>query len=414
MSRTAATGSLARPLKAATHQLVTTVDAEYSGLVPSAFSLLGNGSTTVNLVVHAADQYDNDLSGKATTIAQEIVYPVPALCYISASAIVEADTALPVTIGILDADGNGIPDILNTAVLLASTGTGNTITQPSLKTNEVGETNAIFESSVEEVKTLSATIDGVAIPTTFEVTVGTPPSPPAPGDPFYEADAAFADADGFAWTALKNSEVVTFDGFGCLRCTYSKTGGDGPNAEPRFNMGRNLTEVWIDMEVWFPVGYTHKTTNPSNDKFIRIWGTDYGDDNKVGASTWYNSGFSPLFTSMRIDRTCTSGVGPSAPLAGGPTSPTVEFDATLGAWTRVRLHYLMCTSTVANDALAEVWIGETKVISWDTQNALYDSAVPYWLNGYLFGAANTVFPTDTHFYIKEGLAFYESDPGWDA
>ncbi len=76
--------------------------------------------------------------------------------------------ASTVTVTARDANGNVIPGL---AVSVASTGTGNSITQPGSGTDANGAVTASFSSTAAGIKTLSATIAGVTITQTATVTV---------------------------------------------------------------------------------------------------------------------------------------------------------------------------------------------------------------------------------------------------
>ena len=69
-----------------------------------------------------------------------------------------------------DADGNVIPGIAATNVVLAATGSGNTLTQPATATDANGQTTGTLASTLAEVKTVSVTIGGTVISNTATVT----------------------------------------------------------------------------------------------------------------------------------------------------------------------------------------------------------------------------------------------------
>ena len=76
----------------------------------------------------------------------------------------------PSTITVTAKDGLGNP-VQGATVVLAATGTGNTLTQPAVNTNASGVATGTLWSSVAESKTVSATINGVAITQTATVAV---------------------------------------------------------------------------------------------------------------------------------------------------------------------------------------------------------------------------------------------------
>ena len=86
----------------------------------------------------------------------------------SPGGIVAGTATSTITVTARDVNGNLVPGL---NVVLAATGTGNTLTQPSAVTNAAGVATGTIASTVAQGKTISATIGGVAIPLTATVTV---------------------------------------------------------------------------------------------------------------------------------------------------------------------------------------------------------------------------------------------------
>jgi len=84
------------------------------------------------------------------------------------TSINSAGETSTITVTARDQFGNLIQGLL---VELAATGTGNTVTQPVAATNASGVATGTLSSLVTEVKTVSATIGGVLIVPTVDVTV---------------------------------------------------------------------------------------------------------------------------------------------------------------------------------------------------------------------------------------------------
>jgi acid phosphatase type 7 len=78
----------------------------------------------------------------------------------------------PTTITVTAKDGSGNP-ISGATVVLAATGSGNTLTQPAGPTNASGVATGTLSSTVAEGKTVSATVNGTALTQTAAVTVTT-------------------------------------------------------------------------------------------------------------------------------------------------------------------------------------------------------------------------------------------------
>src|SRR2546426_535014 len=77
----------------------------------------------------------------------------------------------PATITVAARDANGNP-VSGATVALAATGSGNTLAQPVGPTDANGVATGSLSSSVSEVKTVSATINGLSLTQTPNVTVG--------------------------------------------------------------------------------------------------------------------------------------------------------------------------------------------------------------------------------------------------
>jgi hypothetical protein len=87
---------------------------------------------------------------------------------VATSPITAGSGTSTITVTAHDANGNPIQGL---PVTLASTGTGNTVTQPATTTNASGVATGTLSSTVAELKTVSATINSVAITQTAAVTV---------------------------------------------------------------------------------------------------------------------------------------------------------------------------------------------------------------------------------------------------
>lgn len=101
-----------------------------------------------------------------------IVQASAAQSTVSCATTVAVDTPNPVTIIIRDAAGNGIEGVPASQIVLAVSGSNNTLTQPTGVTNSLGYIEAAFESSTTGERTVSATVSGLAITATVTVDVG--------------------------------------------------------------------------------------------------------------------------------------------------------------------------------------------------------------------------------------------------
>src|SRR5206468_10607644 len=87
---------------------------------------------------------------------------------VSPSSIQASNGSSTITVTAKDASGNPIS---GATVVLAATGSGNTLAQPASVTNASGVATGTLSSSVAETKTVSATINGTSVTQTGTVTV---------------------------------------------------------------------------------------------------------------------------------------------------------------------------------------------------------------------------------------------------
>ena len=140
-----------------------------------------SGVATGTLHSTGAGQKTVSASGNGTVITQTATVTVTAgPLSASLSTLTASPTSIIAgggssTITVTAKDGLGNP-ISGATVILAATGNGNTLTQPTGATNASGVATGSLGSTVAETKTVSATINGTAITQTATVTVFPPGS----------------------------------------------------------------------------------------------------------------------------------------------------------------------------------------------------------------------------------------------
>jgi hypothetical protein len=128
---------------------------------------------------------------------------------------VEADgvAITTITVTVKDQYGNPIPGILADNVVLSATGTGNTLTQPTVDTNAAGQTTGTLASTVAEGKTISADINTTTVtsgdPTVTFVTTGLVATGVSPGWSNNRKRAVFYNGDRFFLLYYKGGETQT-------------------------------------------------------------------------------------------------------------------------------------------------------------------------------------------------------------
>jgi hypothetical protein len=418
-------GVISRPLGA-------TASAVFSAFTSNAFTRTTAQTATQTLTIKDA---------------QDVAIQNSALTFAAWRADVEIDDSLVSTdVSVVDIDGvsvvtvfitlySDLPDqfdfitqsfrpvplagYLATDITIAVSGTGNTISQPSVNTDANGSTSASFVTTVAESKSITVTVAtpyGNRVLTTSPVVIaGGTIDPPAPGDPFFEDDFVGTvrnDSGGFTWSSTSSRTTVqSFDGHNALRFRFGPDADLGDSqAQQGFNMGRNLTELWIQYYLWVPSNYVHRAQSSGgvNNKFLRLWGDDYNATNKVGASLFRES---PSY--LRYEATNNAwgaGVGEVVG-SGSPNKATFGAAPMLGVWTKVQLRYKIVSALDADDAEFDVWFDDVKVIEQTAIPQQYTTGQNYWNNGYLMGWANSGYLAETDFYIRN-IKFYDTDPGW--
>jgi adhesin/invasin len=135
-----------------------------------------NGVATGTLTSTVAGQKVVSATASGTAITKTATVTVNANpVSASLSTVAAAPTSIPLatgtsTITVTVKNGSGQP-VSGATVVLAATGTGNTLVQPASVTNASGVATGTLSSTVAEAKTVSATADGIALTPTATVTV---------------------------------------------------------------------------------------------------------------------------------------------------------------------------------------------------------------------------------------------------
>lgn len=239
----------------------------------------------------------------------------------------------------------------------------------------------------------------------------------------------FRWGDGNGYQPRVSSEVA-HSGSKSLKFPYGPTEPSGAShwwSEQRFTLGQQVKELWIEFWIYHPRGgepldpsdewnrlsgstmnrFCHPYRNPSNNKYMRLWGGADGYDKE---GTW---GFSANGTGN-----CDSSMGHEyAHYGHGVTpgyysSPRVSLanDANRGRWVHMRFYNKMASGPNRADGVARVWMDGRLVIDRRDANS-YSDRFPYTDRGYLMGYDNARFDQTTFIYIDD-VRFYTSNPGW--
>ena len=156
---------------------VATATSGFDGIARVAAWTLGPAAGANTLTATAAG---TGITGNPVTFTATATVgpPSASLSTISASPIAIAPSSglsfTTVTVTVRDAAGS---TVMGATVALSATGTGNVITQPTAQTDAQGQASGAFSSSVAELKTISATVNGtttLAQTATVDVTANAP------------------------------------------------------------------------------------------------------------------------------------------------------------------------------------------------------------------------------------------------
>lgn len=308
--------------------------------------------------------------------------------------------------------------------------------------------NAVAVSGSAVGAEVSYTFSGLAPSTTYQIQVasvrdagtssvvfGAPSSPltasttaPPAITPFFTDNfdnGTRNNANGVAWkpssARVTVSSARSFLGTHSLQFAFGPdtTNGDS-SAEQRFDLGRNLSAIWIEYYLYIPANFVHRSDNPNNNKLLMIWNTTYGS----GSGTWQagyeylrisdtSSGVRPMSSKESGDfATFVTSSGLGHPDYGkpliGPSNPLKP-----GQWHRVRMQFQRSSASGVADGIMRMWIGNT--LFAQMTNGLFRNlnnvGETVLRNGYLFGWSNSGFATATTFHVDE-VKFWAADPGW--
>lgn len=335
----------------------------------------------------------------------------------------------------LDANNEAMPFgqglAASDVVITVTPSTGVTITQPTGTVNNGGAVTGSFVSTSAATVSVNATVRGQVLTSgaaTVVVGGGAPPEPDE-GDPFFEETFAgnqLNNADGFTWGGGKNTSVVTFDAAPALRFRYDPASGS-PNAEHRFNLGRDCPHLWLEYQIYIPANFSHANDSPSNNKFAMFWRDTYSD---VAGGTW-RVGFEFQTTSTRTPDsniramssrwnlnswTSSNSTGDYLPTGQNAKFISSTGPLTIDAWNTVRIELAAASNQSSSDGIQRMWINGTLFVEittgkfWNFDTAT-DPVDCHIRNGYFMGTANSDYPELTDFHLR-GFKFYNTDPGW--
>jgi len=309
-----------------------------------------------------------------------------------------------------------------TASALLSTGT--TTSNPAVTWSATGGSATVggWYRAPRTAGTYTVTITNSAGSTASAIVTVKVPTGPYFTDSFDScALNKLPNALGFAWTHTGGgttserpvaSSAISRSGSCSLKFTF--LGGlplDDSWSEQRFQLGKRLSEVYLQWYQYFPSGtespslgakfVVRNDIGPDNDKFLRLWDDDYQNYNvKAGFSTLPSSISDGQLNTEYLWRSA-SGAGNSVANVGPWT--TIVNSATRGRWVKFRVRMKLASSATAKDGALQLWLNDALTANF-TALPLYSAqtgAKNYIRNGYLMGWANSGFTYTTHTFIDD-------------
>jgi hypothetical protein len=234
------------------------------------------------------------------------------------------------------------------------------------------------------------------------------------------------NANGFTWDgAMPVGSGQAFSGQYALQFTF---GPDAPQedsfSEERFNLGRYLSEYWVDYMLFVPANFLHRIESgfPGNNKFFMTWRDTYSDTDggtwRIGYEfnqPWPTSESASLLRPMSSRWDLNSwtdhlldhpDIGKAFIAGAGPVQP--------GQWTRIRLQFRAASSRADADGIMRMWVNDALFAEMTTGkfHNFYDTPADAVLRkGYFLGWSNSGYAEETTFFIDD-VKFYDRDPGW--
>lgn len=188
----------------------STPDATQSTLTADAGTMTANGTDNITYTYTPKDSGGATLTTQAwtATVARVLLSAGNSTVTLSTSTIADDGVeSCNIAVYVEDADGNPAP---NVAVVIAVSGAGNTVTQPASRTNAFGVATGSVVSTTAAAKTVSATINSLAVTQTQTLTVSGDAGEITPGgsDTIWYDDN-FTDTATWAARRTKYNTLVT-------------------------------------------------------------------------------------------------------------------------------------------------------------------------------------------------------------
>lgn len=272
---------------------------------------------------------------------------------------------------------------------------------------------------------------GGVVSDTATISVGVhrdPETNPSTALPFFSDGfeaGKLTNANGFKWTSATHTSVSderSYKGRYSLRFEFPGGPiGTDSWSEQRFDMGRYVSELWIEYWLYVPANFICRDNPPNGAKLLNLWRDIYSD---VAGGTWrisfgYGNGRCGKATlidlgSSRWDFNSWASNGPWSEGIQRPDWLGGDGPIVLGAWNHVRFYTRAASGRQAEDGKARIYMNGKLLINYERARFYNYYGMPVdasLRNGYFMGWSNSGFDEMTVFYIDD-VKFYTEDPGW--
>ena len=168
--------------------------------------------------------------------------------------------------------------------------------------------------------------------------------------------------------------------------------------EQRYFIGGSYPDLYIRYSLRIP---SSLSAWGGNNKFLAIWTMADIEETYGGLDAVINWGYTNGDGDLRLNLSYSGGSG-----YAGAVNDFVILPDDLGRWMEIVLRYKMATSSTASDGIWQMWrrwYGESSHTQIANATGLpwWDAASDGFSAGYIFGWANSTYPSATDFYIDD-------------
>ncbi len=223
----------------------------------------------------------------------------------------------------------------------------------------------------------------------------------------FESGRLDASQNGISWTSSESTAVSSdraFSGTRSLKFTFEAGGlGDDAFAEQRVRLPQR-GEYWFKYRLYIPTNYTHRSDEPSNNKFLAVYRSPYTDPGFQVNFSMEPSGNGGSNLDVRSYNNGSEG-------RSRALSSNFISTADRGTWIEVIAQVKVPTSSTSADGVMKIWKNGTQMGNITNLASWGGSGENYISEAYLLGWANSGFSQETLMYIDDVVI---ADSAFDA